>query len=138
MWLLLSYIINYVQSFISDQSSDNFTYHEDRPYEEYPSLYREMDVFVSPSFLEGGPVPLLEAMLSNIVPVASNTGFCPDLIEVGKNGFLFDPYKDTSEYVAGLIRQALQLSGDIRQYAVPHSWENYGEEIYALHVADRQ
>jgi glycosyltransferase involved in cell wall biosynthesis len=118
-------------------ASGNFTYYEDRPYEEYPTLYREMDVFVSPSFLEGGPVPLLEAMLSNVVPVASDTGFCPDLIDVGKNGFLFDPYEDTIEHIQSLVRQALELSGDIRQHVVSHSWENYGEKIYALHVADR-
>ena len=29
-------------------------------------------------------------MMSNCVPVASKTGFCPDIINHGQNGFLFD------------------------------------------------
>jgi len=45
----------------------NFTYYDDLDYKLYPDLYKKMDVFISPSYLEGGPVPLLEAMMSNIV-----------------------------------------------------------------------
>jgi glycosyltransferase involved in cell wall biosynthesis len=115
--------------------ASNFKYYADIPYEEYPACYQEMDVFVSPSFVEGGPVPLLEAMLTNLVPVASNTGFCPDLINHGENGFLFDPMNDSNETVEEFVRKALELSGDIRQYALPHTWENYGAKIYNLHLA---
>lgn len=118
------------------EAASNFVYFEDRPYEEYPELYRKMDVFVSPSFLEGGPVPLLEALLSNVVPVASKTGFCPDLIQHGTNGYLFDPHSDSGEHVESLVRKALRLEGDVRQYAVPHSWERYGRKIYELHQAE--
>lgn len=89
----------------------NFKYFEDLPYDEFPSLYHKMDVFVSPSYLEGGPVPLLEAMLSNIVPVATTTGFCPDIIQHGVNGFLFDPKKDSADYVAGLIDRQCNWKG---------------------------
>ncbi len=111
---------------------ENFTYYENMDYEEYPRLYREMDVFVSPSFLEGGPVPLLEAMLSNIVPVASKTGFCPDIVKHGENGFLFDPEKDSHESVRELIEKALKLEGDVRQGVTEHSWEGYGKKITEL------
>jgi len=111
----------------------NFTYYENVAYEDYPSLYHKMDVFVSPSFLEGGPVPLLEAMLCNVVPVASNTGFCPDIIKHGKNGFLFDPYNDSISHVQGLIKKALCLKADTRAYVVKHSWENYGNKLINLY-----
>src|SRR5690606_405446 len=40
----------------------NFIYHKEVPYERYPEMYSKIDVFVSPSLLEGGPVPVLEAM----------------------------------------------------------------------------
>ncbi|MBI9064139.1 MAG: glycosyltransferase family 4 protein [Marinilabiliaceae bacterium] len=111
----------------------NFTYYGDKSYEEYPGLYRLMDVFVSPSYLEGGPVPLLEAMLSNVVPVASNTGFCPDLIKHGVNGFLFDPHTNTTEEVIDFVQKALVLEGDVRKDVVAHSWKEYGRKIYALY-----
>ncbi len=70
-------------------SLSNFQYRE-LHYNEYPSFYESLDVFVSPSRIEGGPVPLLEAMMSNVYPVASRTGHAADLITHGKNGFLFD------------------------------------------------
>ena len=40
------------------------------------------------SVLEGGPVLILESMMSNCVPVASKTGFCPILLIHFQNGFL--------------------------------------------------
>jgi glycosyltransferase involved in cell wall biosynthesis len=108
-------------------SLTNFTYY-DVPYGQYPTLYQKMDVFVSTSHLEGGPVPLLEAMLSNVVPVVSNTGFAPDLIIHGKNGFLFE-VDSRSDSVIKLINEAFDLKENVRQYALPHSWENYGKKI---------
>ena len=43
----------------------NFTYYNNESYDTYPDLYNNIDIFISPSTLEGGPVPVLEAMLSN-------------------------------------------------------------------------
>lgn len=106
----------------------NFVYHNNVDYADYPDLYNKLDVFVSPSILEGGPVPILEAMMSNCVPVASKTGFAPDLIKHGKNGFLFNldaTYKD----VVPLIEQAFELKGDIRSYVLPYTWENCSRTI---------
>lgn len=107
----------------------NFTYYENLAYERYPELYQKMDVFVSPSYLEGGPVPLLEAMLSNVIPVASKTGYCTDIIQHGENGFLFDPTKDSVEHVVSLIEKALLLKGNVRKYVEDYSWKNYGKQI---------
>ena len=108
----------------------NFAYY-DVPYEEYPELYHKMDVFVSTSYLEGGPVPLLEAMLSNVVPVVSNTGFARDLIIHGKNGFLFETNEEAGT-VIDLINKAFDLRESVREYALPHSLVNYGKRIGGL------
>jgi glycosyltransferase involved in cell wall biosynthesis len=112
-------------------SYSNFKYYANIQYEKYPELYHKMDVFVSPSHLEGGPVPLLEAMLCNIVPVASNTGFSPQLIENGKNGFLFNS-TDPVNNVIELIRKAYDIKISVREAAEPHSWKNYGLKIGEL------
>lgn len=110
----------------------NFTYYGDEDYSKYPELYAKMNVFVSASHLEGGPVPLLEAMMCNIVPVSSTTGFCPDIITHGENGYLFDSENDGAAVVSGLIDKALHLNVDVRNDVVSHSWENYGKKIYDL------
>ncbi len=116
-------------------NSPNFRYVDNAEYEDYPSLYKQMDVFCSPSFLEGGPVPLLEAMLSNLIPVASNTGFCPDIIRHGDNGFLFDPYNDSLETVMSCIKQAFLIKQNVRNDVIDFSWEKYGEKLHQVYLS---
>jgi len=110
---------------------NNFTYLENQPYEKYPEFYSNINVFVSPSKLEGGPVPLLEAMLSNCFPVASKTGFCPDIILHGENGYLFDIDANYKE-VAFLINKAFKNDESVRETVLEHSWENCSEKIDEL------
>ncbi len=106
----------------------NFTYHNNKDYSEVPGLYAMIDTFISPSILEGGPVPVLEAMLSNCVPVVSKTGFCPDVIQHGENGFLFDINAGYQEVIE-LIKEADNLRTDIRTTALPYSWKNCAKKI---------
>lgn len=106
----------------------NFKYYKDMDYEKFPSLYNEIDVFVSPSLLEGGPVPVLEAMMSNCVPVASKTGYCTDLITHGENGFLFE-VNDTYLDVIPLIEKSFELQVNVRETVLPYTWENCSKTI---------
>ncbi len=106
----------------------NFIYYNNMPYESYPDLYDKIDVFVSPSLLEGGPVPVLEAMMSNCVPVTSKTGFCPDIITHGENGFLFDTDAKYKEVIP-LIEKAFRLRTDVRETVLQYTWENCAKEI---------
>jgi glycosyltransferase involved in cell wall biosynthesis len=108
-------------------SLENFCYVE-APYAEYPKHYAAMDVFVSPAQLEGGPISLIEAMMCNIVPVASRTGFAPDIITHGKNGFLFDVGSD-AKVVCELIEKAIDIQTDIRKTVEHLSWRNFSLEI---------
>lgn len=55
------------------------------------SLLHASDVFVFPSYREGLPVALIEAMASGLPCVASRIRGNVDLIEDGVNGFLCDP-----------------------------------------------
>lgn len=108
----------------------NFTY-KIAPYSDYPRIYETFDVFLSMSSLEGGPIPLIEAMMSNAVPVASRTGFAPDLIENGKNGFIFD-LDSSPETIAGLIESAFALGANVRETVQHYDWENFSAEIVRL------
>lgn len=109
----------------------NFTYETPASYAAYPALYARMDVFVSAAILEGGPIPLLEAMMSNVVPVASRTGFAPDLIVDGRNGFLFDVGAPASA-IAPLIDKAYGLTGDVRASVRRYSWRRFAWSVIAL------
>jgi glycosyltransferase involved in cell wall biosynthesis len=109
----------------------NFTYYNNKSYDTYPDLYSKIDIFISPSILEGGPVPVLEAMLSNCFPIASKTGFCPDVILDGKNGFLFDIDAEYSEVIK-LIKLADSKTIDVRQTALEYSWKNCSQKIDKL------
>lgn len=111
------------EKFSEMKALPNFYYIE-APYSDYPKYYAQMDVFVSPAKLEGGPIPLIEAMMCNVVPVVSNTGFAPDLIKHGENGFIFDT-ESSIETICELIEQAYTVKTNVRNTVENLSWENF-------------
>lgn len=69
--------------------------------EDHPNLarlYRSMDAFWVTSRIEGGPVPLLEAMACGTPCVSTRVGIAEEVIEHGRNGFLV-PFDDTDAFV---------------------------------------
>jgi glycosyltransferase involved in cell wall biosynthesis len=94
------------------------------PYEQYPAYYRRLRVLVSPSRLEGGPMPLLEALCSGIPVAASRTGFAPDIVRDGVDGVLFDPDADDRTAVAAVAR-ALALPPVADPPARRCTWERF-------------
>ncbi len=99
------------------------------PYADYPAQYARMDVFLSTSTLEGGPIPLIEAMMSNLVPVVSDTGFAQDIIRHGENGYLFSVDSDAGRVVE-LIRQALRNPCDVAVTVANLTWQAMAQDLY--------
>jgi glycosyltransferase involved in cell wall biosynthesis len=55
------------------------------------SLWDQSDVFLFPTYAEGLPYALLEAMAAGTVPITCPTGAIPDVVTDGEDGFLVSP-----------------------------------------------
>jgi glycosyltransferase involved in cell wall biosynthesis len=75
--------------------------------EEVRDQLRHTDVFVLPSFAEGVPVVLMEAMAAGVPVVGTRVAGTSELVEEGVNGFLVPPGD-----VASLAERIAQLLGD--------------------------
>ena len=70
-------------------------------------VFAKADIFVLPSYLEGMPMSILEAMASSLPVIATRVGGIPDLISEGQEGYLLDPGD-----VNGLARAIAHLAQD--------------------------
>jgi glycosyltransferase involved in cell wall biosynthesis len=66
-------------------------------------FHRLCDVFVMASIREGLSTALQEAMATGCVPVAVNGFGCPELVDEGENGYLFEP-GDVRGLADGVLR----------------------------------
>lgn len=69
---------------------------------EKDALLRDSDIFLFPSYHEGMPVAVLEAMAYGKAVVSTNVGGIPKLIEHGENGYLCEP-GDTAKLTEYLL-----------------------------------
>lgn len=106
---------------------NNFSYQEFES-KEYQKLIHEHYIFLSLSTQEGGPLPLLETMACNLIPVVSNVGYSTDLIQQGINGFLFSP-SSTPKEIHGLLISASQSTFMVRESIKCFSYERYLEKF---------
>lgn len=109
-------------------SLPNFTYIESG-YAHYGEHFGLMDVYVSLSELEGGPIPAIEALMSNVIPVLTRTGFADDIIDHGRNGYVVDIDAPTDVVVAAVRMALADTTTDVRTEALELSWANFGDEI---------
>jgi len=79
----------------------NFKYFELNK-ESRNKYFSEAKIFLSLSNLEGGPVPLIEAMSMGAYPIATNTGFAPDLIGSKKSGIIVPINPEISQVLSAL------------------------------------
>jgi len=73
-----------------------------------PEVYRQADIFVLPSLIEGHPKALLEAMSCGLACLASNITGVNEIIVNGKNGLLVEP---TVDGIAEGLRKLIESPG---------------------------
>jgi glycosyltransferase involved in cell wall biosynthesis len=54
-------------------------------------LFSISDAFILPSYIEGQPVSIIEAMSYGLPILSTTVGGIPELVSDGKNGYLFEP-----------------------------------------------
>ncbi|TLZ77571.1 MAG: glycosyltransferase family 4 protein, partial [Methanobacteriota archaeon] len=69
------------------------------PYESMPTLYRQVDAVVLPSFTESCPMVALEAMACGTPLIAADVGGVSEIVRDGETGWLF-PAGDTHGLVS--------------------------------------
>lgn len=67
------------------------------------NLVKTADIFCFPSYQEGLPVALIEAMSGGLPAVASNIRGSVELIDEGKGGFLYSP-DDVTGFASGITK----------------------------------
>jgi len=101
------------------------------PQRKLPAIFREADVFVFPSLIEGMPLVVLEAMACGI-PVITTRHGPGDVVRDGIDGF-FVPIRD-AEAIAKRLEQLYRdpdlrarLGRNAREQATRHTWQGYAE-----------
>ena len=83
-------------------------------YQAHPAaFFKDVSLFVLPSFSEGLPVSVAEAMLTGTPCAATRVGGAPEFVEEGVNGWLIDPY-DGDAFV-GLLRRITEMPAEERR-----------------------
>ncbi|MGK7870802.1 glycosyltransferase family 4 protein [Falsiroseomonas sp. E2-1-a20] len=104
-----------------------------------PALYREQDVFVSPTYAEGFSNTVLEAMASGLACVSCTAVGVVDCLRHGENGLLSAP-GDVPALAANLrrviedtaLREGLAAAA-LAECRATYSWEVVGRQIMAMY-----
>lgn len=81
-----------VMNYIKDKNiNDVVEIFRERPHHEIKQFYSSADIYLLPSYFEGLPYTILEAMAYGLPIISTKVGAIPEVIEEGINGFLIKP-----------------------------------------------
>ena len=109
-------------------------------YDAAPALYREQDVFVSPTYAEGFSNTVLEAMASGLASVSCDAVGVRDCLRHEENGLLSRP-GDVAALAENLRRivtdaplRARLARNALEECRRTYSWEAVGRQIMGIHA----
>lgn len=83
--------------------------------EEKYDIFKSSHIFVLPSYTEGFPTVVLEAMAAGLPIIATPVGGLKDAIKDGKNGFLIESNPPNPDDISNMILKLLNDSNMMRQ-----------------------
>jgi len=109
-------------------------------YDTVPALYRDADVFASPTYMEGFSNTILEAMASGLPVVSCRAVGVVDCLRDGENGLLTEP-GDVGAHADALaamirdpgLRRRLARAG-LEECRRIYSWQAVGARIMAVYA----
>ncbi len=78
-----------LRNYVENISNDRIKVLGQVPYNQIPNILSNASVLVLPSYMEGLPTVILEALASEVPVVASNIGGIPEIVIDNETGFLF-------------------------------------------------
>jgi glycosyltransferase involved in cell wall biosynthesis len=87
------------------------------------------DCLVLPSYTEGAPVVLMEAIAMNLPVIASNVGGIPKMIENKREGLIIRP-QSSKEIVNAANKILSWKKRDIKKYAEKYKWKRIIENTF--------
>jgi glycosyltransferase involved in cell wall biosynthesis len=88
-----------------------------RPHEEIPEIMRQSDALVLPSYWEGMPTVVLEAMACRIPPIVTPVGDVADIVQDGVNGLLVENTHDSIDEAFCMVCSQPETTGRMGQEA---------------------
>lgn len=83
----------WIKDFIKTNNLKNVKLLGTYSHNEMPKIYNMCDIFILPSFTEGSPASLIEALSCGMASIATNVGMSKVFIKNGENGILISPGK---------------------------------------------
>jgi len=119
------YLLNELQRLVAErQLEDRVVFIGQVSHDELPVLMSAADCLCLPSFSEGHPNVMMEAMACGTPVVGSRVGSMPDFIN-DESGFLFNPHN--AEELSEMLQRCLSFPYNrltIRKRVVGLTWEN--------------
>jgi len=106
---------------------DRFMFHD--PVEEIDKIYKKADYLVHVSIQDGIPNAIVEGMACGLPILVSNVSDLPELVELGKNGFVCDPKRPES-IAAGM--EKLILLDDTSYESMSRNSRNIAEKYFGV------
>jgi len=112
-----------------------YTYHGSMSQRELYPIYKDFDVLLLPSLVEGFPLVIIEAMGGGLPIITTNNTSAEELIIEGETGYIV-PIRD-SEAIVLAVQKVLALSSDefanmrqkARQKALNYTWQSHKERL---------
>ncbi|MCQ2497387.1 MAG: glycosyltransferase family 4 protein [Lachnospiraceae bacterium] len=102
-------------------------------------LLRDSGIFLFPSYNEGMPMSVLEAMAYGLLVITTNVGGIPKLISHGETGFIFEPgnTKAMAECLSKLLNDEelrRRIGQQAREFVIKnYSFEKHLEKLKAVY-----